>query len=264
MFAPKVAMAQTKTNESPTSRLASQHSVFATRPFGGGTVEQAHFLQPTIGNQAMLRLLTQPTSKPAGDLDDAPVQMHDGSAAPSLSWDFSRIPLFPPDRPNPPRGPTPVAAPPLPATIQPKLAIGDVNDPLEHKADQVSAGKPDRKRVAIDDAGRGSCSVPRDWGFRQGFNIAAREAFPPRNGRVEVTPAARAHREAEADLLASRIVSEIGVIRDGASSSSGSGLLLPMEFTRRLNAKFPDDFGNVRLFNDLRSADAADRLNAEV
>jgi Domain of unknown function (DUF4157) len=139
MFAPKVAKPQTKAAASSTNKLVPQHSALATRPFGGGTVEQAHFLQRTIGNQATLRLLAQRTSKPAGDqLDDAPAQEHDGSAALGLSWDFSKIPVFPPDRPNRPRAPSLVAAPPLPGDIQPKLAVGDVNDPLEREADRVA------------------------------------------------------------------------------------------------------------------------------
>ena len=97
MFAPKVAKPQTKAAASSTNKLVPQHSALATRPFGGGTVEQAHFLQRTIGNQATLRLLAQRTSKPAGDqLDDAPAQEHDGSAALGLSWDFSKIQCFRP------------------------------------------------------------------------------------------------------------------------------------------------------------------------
>jgi hypothetical protein len=62
MFAPKVAKPQTKAAESPTCKLAPQHSTFAARPFGGGAVEQARMLQQTIGNQATLRLMAQRTS----------------------------------------------------------------------------------------------------------------------------------------------------------------------------------------------------------
>lgn len=48
----------------------------------------------------------------------------------SASWDFSKIPLFAPDRPSGPEAPRPF--------IQPKLMIGRVNDPLEHEADRVA------------------------------------------------------------------------------------------------------------------------------
>src|SRR5687767_11611674 len=49
----------------------------------------------------------------------------------SVSWDFSKVPVFAPNRPShfqvgPPR------------LLQRKLAIGHVNDPLEHEADRVS------------------------------------------------------------------------------------------------------------------------------
>jgi hypothetical protein len=46
------------------------------------------------------------------------------------SWDFSKIPLFAPNRPTGPEVPRPF--------IQPKLMIGRVNDPLEHEADRVA------------------------------------------------------------------------------------------------------------------------------
>jgi hypothetical protein len=141
MFAPKVVKPQTKAAANSRNELAPQRSALATRPFGGRTVEQAHFLHGTIGNQATLRLLAQRTSKPARDhLDDAPAQEHDGSAAlgPGLSWDFSKIPLFPPDRPNRPRASSAVAAPPLSGDMQPNLTVGEVNDPLEHEADHVA------------------------------------------------------------------------------------------------------------------------------
>src|SRR5215204_1786802 len=48
----------------------------------------------------------------------------------SASWDFSKIPLFAPNRPSGPEASRPF--------IQPKLMIGRVNDPLEHEADRVA------------------------------------------------------------------------------------------------------------------------------
>jgi len=51
-------------------------------------------------------------------------------AAPSASWDFSKIPVFAPDRPSGPEARSPL--------LQPKLIIGEVNDPLEHEADRVA------------------------------------------------------------------------------------------------------------------------------
>jgi hypothetical protein len=48
----------------------------------------------------------------------------------SASWDFSKIPLFAPNRPSRSEPPTPL--------LQRKLASGQVNDPLEHEADRVA------------------------------------------------------------------------------------------------------------------------------
>jgi hypothetical protein len=136
MFAPKVARPQMKAATNSTNRLVPHHSVFATRPFGGGTVEQAHFLQRAISNQATPRLLAQRASQ--GDqLDDAPAheskRMHDGSVAPGLSWDFGKTPLFPPELASRSQGLSP-----RPTIIQPKLVVGPANDPLEHEADRIA------------------------------------------------------------------------------------------------------------------------------
>jgi outer membrane protein OmpA-like peptidoglycan-associated protein len=60
-------------------------------------------------------------------------------ATPGVSWDFSGIPIFPPDRADRSSQPSsPLAATPLPGAIQAKLIIGQVNDPLEHEADRVA------------------------------------------------------------------------------------------------------------------------------
>jgi Domain of unknown function (DUF4157) len=145
MFAPKVAKPQTKAAASPTSKLTPQRSTLVARPFGGGSVEEVHMLQRSIGNQAMLRLLAQrgfspiPGKNNAGhEQEGTPENTTDRGAAPGVRWDFSKIPLHPPYRAN--RLPTasPLAEPPLPSVIQPKLAIGRVDDPLEHEADRVA------------------------------------------------------------------------------------------------------------------------------
>ena len=92
MFASKIAKPQTKTAESPTRKLAPQRSVFATRPFGGGAVEQALQLQRSLGNQATLRLLSQrdlsPTRIEHGDKYEE--AMTAGKTPRDVSWDFSR------------------------------------------------------------------------------------------------------------------------------------------------------------------------------
>jgi hypothetical protein len=140
MFASKVAKPQTKAAAHSTNKLVPERSVFATRPFDGGAVEQAHLLQRSIGNQATLRLLEQGTSKrprkePGGDHEKerAPEDISAQEVPRGVAWSFSKIPLFPLDRAS--RSQT---SHPLPGIIQPKLAIGEVNDPLEHEADRVA------------------------------------------------------------------------------------------------------------------------------
>jgi hypothetical protein len=128
MFASKIA--KTKAAADSTNKLAPQRSVvLATRPFGGGAVDRAHMLQRSIGNQATLRILAQRAGRLAGnersdqheqEVDTASLPTR--GATPGLSWDFSRVPLFPPEA----------------GIIQPKLVVGQVDDPLEHEADRVA------------------------------------------------------------------------------------------------------------------------------
>jgi hypothetical protein len=59
------------------------------------------------------------------------------SAAPGISWDFSRIPVYPPERTSPAR-PLPVRGAQL-GIMQRKLAVGGpIDDPLEREADDVA------------------------------------------------------------------------------------------------------------------------------
>jgi hypothetical protein len=97
-------------------------------------------LQSTIGNQATL---PHPTQRLSNLSAEEPAERHEKKAAPEnmtaretprgTSWDFSEIPLFPPDRTSRSQ-----ASYPLPGIAQPKLVVGKVNDPLEHEADRVA------------------------------------------------------------------------------------------------------------------------------
>jgi hypothetical protein len=145
MFAAKVAKPQKKTIASSTNSLARQRSAFVAHPPSHDALEQAHILQRSIGNQATLRLLAQrgfsPTEGKVGG--DHEQEAHTASptvqaAKLGLSWDFSKIPIFPPERPNRPHAPSPIMARPLTGVMQAKLAIGSVDDPLEHEADRVA------------------------------------------------------------------------------------------------------------------------------
>jgi hypothetical protein len=149
MFAPKVAKPQTRAAEKPVRKLALQPSMLVARPFGGA-VEHAHMLQRTIGNQATLRYLTQRLSKPPEKAPDQhrllEARTVTAGATQGVSWNFSQIPLFPPDQANRLEEPFPFEAPRLPIAIQPKLIVGQANDPLEYEADRVAdqvMGMPD-------------------------------------------------------------------------------------------------------------------------
>ena len=125
MFAPKVAKPGTKVSASPTNKLAPQPSMLAARRFGlEGGLEHLRMLQRSIGNQATLRLLAQRASSLTGNelyhQDAAPENKTARETVRGSSWDFTKIPLFPPDR------------------IQPKLIVGAGDDQLEREADRVA------------------------------------------------------------------------------------------------------------------------------
>jgi hypothetical protein len=127
MFAPKVAKPQAFTPPSSTNRLADKHSTAVPTQ--------------SIGNQASVGPLAQQASKSAddgsGDRQKSAVEL-DPRARRSPSWDFSKIPLLPPDRPGGAQIPSPLPAPAMPAVIEPKLIVTEVNDPLEREADRVA------------------------------------------------------------------------------------------------------------------------------
>src|ERR1035441_4597883 len=122
MFAPKVAKAGTKASTSSTNKLAPQRSTLAARPLGrGGEFEHPRMLQRSIGNQATLRLLAQRASSLTGNelhgdhyQDSAPENKTARETLRGPLWDFSKIPIFPPYRPNGRQAGPPLFAPPSP------------------------------------------------------------------------------------------------------------------------------------------------------
>src|SRR6476469_982069 len=104
MFAPKIAKTQAKATV-PTNYLTPNRSTLGHR-VGHGPVEQAFLpVQVSTPENSMTR-----------------------EAPRSISWNFNKIPLFPPDRASRSQ-----LSPLLPGFIQPKLVVGQVNDPLEHE-----------------------------------------------------------------------------------------------------------------------------------
>src|SRR4051794_17639293 len=139
MFASKVAKPQTKAAASSKNSLALMRSGPVAHRTGYTAVE-LQVLQRTIGNQATLRLLAQRAAgltakEPDGDHKQGatPESITDRDAPRGVSWDFSKVPVFAPDRAYRPH-----PSSPLPGAIQAKLAVGQVDDPLEHEADRVA------------------------------------------------------------------------------------------------------------------------------
>ena len=70
--------------------------------------------------------------------DAGPENRTAGKAPRGAGWNFCNLPLFPPGRPSQPQGLSPLAAPSMPHFVQPKLAVGRADDPLEREADTVA------------------------------------------------------------------------------------------------------------------------------
>jgi hypothetical protein len=109
--------------------------------------------KPTNHRSAYLLSAVQRTRRQ----DPDPPGLTAREAEPNNSWDFSAIPIFPADRASRTEPSVPQRAPPLPATLQAKLAIGSVNDPLEHEADRVA---DQVMRMPAPEAGRALSSAP--------------------------------------------------------------------------------------------------------
>jgi hypothetical protein len=125
VFAPKVAKPHPKPAEISTRKPVHHRSTFA------------------IGNQATLRYFSHrlsnlPAKEPAERHEQEAVTENMTAREPprGAAWDFSKIPVFPPERAARPHPLSVRSA--QPGLIQPKLAIGPVNDPLEREADAVA------------------------------------------------------------------------------------------------------------------------------
>jgi hypothetical protein len=166
MLAPKVAKPEPKTAEWPSSNLAPQRATPVGHRPGHDPAEQTRVHQRSFGNQPTSRL---PAQRAANQPRDQP-HSHNGqetdpaspttrSAMPGVTWDFSKVALFPTDRATQPHAPLSAARTPALGVIQPKLAIGRVDDPLEYEADRVAdevmripaAGVAQRKCAACED-----------------------------------------------------------------------------------------------------------------
>jgi Domain of unknown function (DUF4157) len=137
MFPPlvKAPKARTASHSVPTRALKAPQHMFSQHGLGAGA--QMLILQRAIGNQAILRLLSQRAeSRTESTFADHQKQeavadwITGADAAPSPAWDFSKTPLFAPDPPSQLQASS--------TLVQPKLVIRQVNDPLEYEGDQVT------------------------------------------------------------------------------------------------------------------------------
>ena len=117
MFAPPIAKTKAKTTSTTVSTHAPKtgHQI-PGRPTGS-VAEQVLALERTIGNQATLRLLAQRSSRRSGT---GPGDQYEQTGR-TVRMPEPQLHIQP-------------GAP----SIQPKLVVGEVNDPLEHEADRVA------------------------------------------------------------------------------------------------------------------------------
>ena len=192
MFGPKVAKARTKAAENPESALTPQ--------------------RPTLPGRH---------GQEGGAPDNKMVQKTSSGAA----WDFSRIPLYPPDRAIRSRGSSP-------GIIQRKLLVGQANDPLEHEADriadQVMRMKPRPSSSAAD-----SSHVSRN-------SAAGEEEMPKRFRRRNPMPGRWT------------VIS-----RPNYGLVHGSGSPLPKPRRDFFELRLGHDFTGIRIHSDSRAATLA-------
>jgi hypothetical protein len=79
-----------------------------------------------------------PVIRPARRQDADSTDLTARKAAPKTSWNFGAIPIFPPDRTSQAAPTAPRRTPSLPGVLQAKLAVREIDDPLEHEADRVA------------------------------------------------------------------------------------------------------------------------------
>jgi hypothetical protein len=243
MFAPKVAKAQMKAADDPTSKMTPHRSTVVGHRLGHDPVEQVLFLQRSIGNQAILRLLGRQMSRPA--VSNPPSDYEQGGGATEnamtgetsrgASWDFSKIPIFSPDRTNRPQASPQLT---LPGIIQPKLFVGRVDDPLEREADAVA----DRVMRMSDPALSISSGPPQISG-------QCAECEEEDKKKLQTKPGGTVSPVRQAPSIVQEVLRE-------------PGQPLAAETRRMMESRFTRAFGDVRVHKDPRAAGSAAAVNA--
>jgi Domain of unknown function (DUF4157) len=136
MFASPVAKAKTKPAELHRSAIPAQRPSWVA-------VAQGQLAQRTIGSRAMQRFLAQrervTRNEPGAHGNEAnPATLAGQKAAPGLTWDFNKIPIFAPGESSQSRIKSVFTAPQISGLAPAKLSAGKVEDPLEHEPNTVA------------------------------------------------------------------------------------------------------------------------------
>ena len=146
MFARPLAQTPTTaTGQAPRTR-APEVLTHATQELDHRVTSRTPLLQRSIGDLAMLGILPRGSLDPNGDdlgHDQDPdadrIRSPAREVAPTKSSGFQQnFRTCVSGRSDRPQMQNPNNGPALSAAIQPKLVVGEVNDPLEHEADRVA------------------------------------------------------------------------------------------------------------------------------
>ncbi|MDQ6664542.1 MAG: DUF4157 domain-containing protein, partial [Acidobacteriota bacterium] len=231
-------IAKAKGNADPFKTSDPQRSSLVKHQ-GSGAADHALMLQRTIGNQAVLRLFAQQARGREQESGPAGRKPTSGQL-----WDFSKIPLFLPDRASRPQASSPLTVFPLPGRIQPKLVVGEVNDPLESEADRAAEHVMRMPDPAAITAPSGDMVLQRKCEACEGEE----KEDPPKLARAE------SHDASSFDgSTAPAIMQEV---------LSSPGRALEPSTRAFFEPRFGHDFSRVRVHTDLQAAESAQSVGA--
>jgi hypothetical protein len=211
MFAPPVARAQAKAASSSTDTIQQQRKISLPRQWRGFGERHEREADPAF--------------------DQA--RMPNRGSTSAMTWDFAKIPLFPPKR-----SAQILIAPRLPLAIQPKLAVGRSGDPQEQEADRVA----DRvmHMPAFDDAA--PATLPqlsrKDPDEEEG------------NAGLQEKPTAPRYQTVEAPSIVNEVLGTPGQPLDSSTKAF-------------FEPRFGHDLSKIRIHTDDRAARSAQSLTAD-
>jgi outer membrane protein OmpA-like peptidoglycan-associated protein len=230
MFAPPIRALKAKTaSRTVPTRAPKPPQDMPLRPGAG------------LSDQAMLRLLqseAQRAESPSGCTAADHHQTREADrgrtaspkAARSTAWDFSKIPVLATERPNQPQTPSQL--------IQLKLAIGQINNPLEQEADRVADQVMRTPEPQPQGSCGGGCPECQADKLSQGTEYLQRNSG--QSGGTEGT-------------AVPPIVHEV---------LSSAGRPLDPAVRSFVESRFGHDFRQVQVHTDSEAADSAKALNA--